>query len=121
MSLLKEYFLFCGDALCCVTNLYWFMEKLDLSKELSDRLQRDGEDIKVLLKGFADLVKDLLVESKNVALPGFGKFVAVKTDEHIVIDKETGKRMLYPPKVEVAFEQSSILKAKLAKKGDADE
>lgn len=97
------------------------MEKLDLSKELSNRLQRDGKDIDVLLKGFADLVKDLLSESKNVALPGFGKFIAKKSDEYIAVDSQTGKRMLYPPKVEVAFEQSSILKAKLAEKGDGNE
>ncbi|MDE6494857.1 MAG: HU family DNA-binding protein, partial [Duncaniella sp.] len=49
----------------------------------------------------------------SIAIHGFGTFKAEKTDERIETDAETGRRMLYPPKIEMTFRPSVVLRKKL--------
>lgn len=96
------------------------MSKTDLSNELANRLNRDVDDVKALLEGFAAMVRSCCGENQTVAMPGFGNFVPRKEDEHIEVDATTNRRMLMPPRVMLHFEPSAILKSKIAEKGGAD-
>lgn len=49
----------------------------------------------------------------TVAIPGFGNFVAEKTDEHIVVDPVTLDRTLMPPAINVGFRPSVILRKRI--------
>lgn len=55
--------------------------------------------------------RDNLCNLDAVAIPGFGRFNPVKTDEHVAEDDE-GRSMLYPPHVGVEFIAGSQLKNK---------
>ena len=48
-----------------------------------------------------------------IAIPGFGEFEALRKEEYISVDDATGKKVLYPPCIEVNFNASSLLKKKM--------
>lgn len=96
------------------------MEKNNLTSILSERMKRDKEDVKVLLEGFSNLLKEKFEVSETIALPGFGKFIPNKIDEHIKTDVASGHRTLVPPRVVLDFEPSTILKTKIVEKGGND-
>ena len=68
---------------------------------------------------FAEALKDVIVHSltemNDVAIPGFGTFCAVKTDEYITVDTDTGQRLLMPPSVKAKLRVGSGLKKAVLK------
>ena len=93
------------------------MEKNNLTSILSEKMKREEGDVKVLLEGFSNLLREKFEASEMIALPGFGKFIPNKIVEHIETDATTGRRSLVPPCVVLEFEPSTILKTKIAEKG----
>lgn len=89
------------------------MNNKQLIKELSKRLNRDEKDVNSLLNGFTNVLKDSLSNLDNIAIPGFGEFEALRKEEYISVDDATGKKVLYPPCIEVNFNASSLLKKKM--------
>lgn len=89
------------------------MNNKQLIKELSKRLNRDEKDVNSLLSGFTNVLKDSLSNLDIIAIPGFGEFEALRKEEYISVDDATGKRVLYPPCIEVNFNASSLLKKKM--------
>ncbi len=81
---------------------------------LSERLKRDKKDVNALLEGFVSAIQEYLCEMDSVQLPGFGTFSSRKEDEKIVTDLSTGKKLLLPPAITLEFNQSAILKRKIA-------
>lgn len=67
----------------------------------------------------ADALKDIIVRSltnlDDVAIPGFGTFSSIKTNEYIDTDLATGHRMLMPPSVKASLRVSSGLKKAVLK------
>lgn len=90
------------------------MNNRKLLIELSKRLNREETDILSLLDGLAVVFKENLSELNTIAIPGFGEFSPLKIEEQISYDKNTGKRMLYPPKICVEFKQSALVRKKIA-------
>ncbi len=88
---------------------------------LSGKLERKPDEINILIGGLSSFLKENCADLSVVAIPGFGEFVPVKDDERIELDKESGKRMLLPPRVRLTFEPSSILKSKISANGGGDE
>jgi nucleoid DNA-binding protein len=89
------------------------MNNKQLIKELSKRLNRDEKDVNSLLSGFTNVLKDSLSNLDIIAIPGFGEFEALRKEEYISVDDATGKKVLYPPCIEVNFNASSLLKKKM--------
>ena len=89
------------------------MNNKQLIKELSKRLNRDEKDVNSLLNGFTNVLKDSLSNLDIIAIPGFGEFEALRKEEYISVDDVTGKKVLYPPCIEVNFNASSLLKKKM--------
>lgn len=89
------------------------MNNKQLIKELSKRLNRDEKDVNSLLNGFTNVLKDSLSNLDIIAIPGFGEFEALRKEEYISVDDATGKKVLYPPCIEVNFNASSLLKKKM--------
>jgi nucleoid DNA-binding protein len=89
------------------------MQHKELVEKLSKSLGRSKSDINKLLEALSNVVTERCLELDSISVPGFGSFEAVNHKESIEIEKETGKRMLIPPRVEVEFVMSSVLKKKL--------
>lgn len=88
-----------------------------LHKELVDKLSkslgRSKSDINKLLEALSNVVVERCSELDSISVPRFGTIESVKHDEKIIVDKETGKRTLFPPHVEVQFTSSTVLKKNL--------
>ncbi|MCM1450605.1 MAG: HU family DNA-binding protein [Clostridiales bacterium] len=56
-----------------------------------------------ILSALGRIVTDALVDGDQVALPSFGTLDAVKTDEQVVADPQSGKHILMPPAINVQF------------------
>lgn len=89
------------------------MDNTQLIEKLSSDYGFKSEEASLLLNEFVGAVRDYCKNLDAVAIPGFGTFQPVKTDEFISNDGETGKRYLMPPSVEVTLKSSVVLRKKL--------
>ncbi len=86
------------------------MENKELINTLSKKLSRDNKDVSALIEGLSMILRDSCGNMDMVAIPSFGSFIPEKEDERVSIDLETGKRMLYPPQINLKFKPSAILR-----------
>ena len=88
-----------------------------LHKELVDKLSkslgRNKSDINKLLEALGNVVVERCSELDSISVPRLGTIEAVKHNESIDIDPSTGKRTLMPPRVEMQFTISNVLKKRL--------
>lgn len=88
-----------------------------LHKELVDKLSkslgRNKSDINKLLEALSNVVVERCSELDSISVPRFGTIEAVKHLETIENDPSTGKRLLMPPRVEMQFTTSNVLKKRL--------
>lgn len=81
---------------------------------LARQIGKDPAEVKELTSALIDSIKESLCNLDSVAVPGFGRFEAIKTDEYIDVDKADGIRKLFPPAVSVNFVAGSSLKKRLS-------
>ena len=84
------------------------MQHKELVDTLSKSLGRSKSDINKLLEALSNVVGERCSE-----LDRFGTIEAVKHNETIEEDKSTGKRTLMPPRMEMRFTPSTVLKKRL--------
>ena len=88
-----------------------------LHKELVDKLSkslgRNKSDINKLLEALGNVVVERCSELDSITVPRLGTIEAVKHNETVEKNEETGKRMLLPPRVEILFTTSNVLKKRL--------
>ena len=89
------------------------MDNKTFLTRLAKRLNRDTAEVATLAEGLSTAFKEAGAELDSIAIPGFGTFKAEKRDEEIVTDATTGRRTLYPPKIEMTFRPSVVLRKKL--------
>lgn len=89
------------------------MDTKSLINRLSITLNRDSEDIVVLLDSLSNIIVDQVKEGNSVAIPGFGSFEPKLRAEREVVHPSAGKRMLVPPKMLFVFKPSTLLKQKV--------
>lgn len=89
------------------------MDNKSLVTELAKRIDKNPKEVSLLIDGFISVLKDKCEDMDSIAIPGFGTFESKKKLERIVVNPSTGKRMLIPPKISLAFKPSAILKSKL--------
>lgn len=78
-------------------------------------LRRSPEETATLTDAFSKLMAETGTELDSVAVPGFGTFSTVKTDESIVTDAATGRRTLLPPSIRMSFQPSVVLRKKMSR------
>jgi nucleoid DNA-binding protein len=86
------------------------MQHKELVDTLSKSLGRSKSDINKLLEALSNVITERCSELDSISVPRFGTIEAVKHNESIEVDNETGKRTLLPPRVEMQFSASNILK-----------
>ena len=88
-----------------------------LHKELVDKLSkslgRNKSDINKLLEALGNVIVERCSELDSITVPRLGTIEAVKHNETVEIDSKTGKRTLLPPRVEMQFTASNVLKKRL--------
>lgn len=115
----KNQFLFCfalGLLYLCISNSICDMDNKTLVARLATKLGKSKTDVSRLVEAFVGVVATRCAEMDSVSIPGFGTLEPVKHDEEIRVNPATGQRTLYPPKVEMSFQPSTILKNKLNNK-----
>ena len=90
------------------------MDTKRIIAELSRRLGREEADVAKLLDAVGQVMREMMLAQDSVAIPGFGMFAAQKHAERVTTDPVTGRRTLLPPRVDVAFTPSSLLKSRLS-------
>lgn len=83
------------------------MTSAQLTKILSEKLNRSQQDIENLFSAFAEVVTDACSNSDSVAIPRFGNINATLVPEYI--GESNGKKILFPPAISVNFVASTIL------------
>lgn len=89
------------------------MDNRQLLSHLTQKLGRNRTDVNRLLDALAAVMAERCGELDSIAVPGFGTFAGEKVNECVVTDGETGRRTLMPPKVQLNFTMSHVLKNSL--------
>lgn len=89
------------------------MARTEITDRLAEATGHPEAEIETLLDGFVEVLKNCNIEGDSVAIPGFGTFTPVKTEETVRTDVESGKRFLIPPAVNIRFKSSVLLRKKL--------
>lgn len=92
------------------------MDNKSLVAKLAVKLGKPKADVSKLLDGFAQVLTACSTDLDSIAIPGFGTFETVKHDEYV--ERSNGRRVLYPPHVEINFNASSVLKKKINTKDE---
>ncbi|MDE5987921.1 MAG: HU family DNA-binding protein [Duncaniella sp.] len=91
------------------------MDNKQFISRLGKRLNRESSEVATLVEGLCKVFKECGTDLDSIAIPGFGTFKSVKTDEIIVFDETTGKRTLVPPAIRMEFAPSIVLRKKMTK------
>ena len=89
------------------------MQHKELVEKLSKSLDRNKSDINKLVEALSNVVMERCSELDSISVPRLGTIEAVKHNETVENDTSTGKRTLVPPRVEMQFTTSNVLKKRL--------
>lgn len=80
---------------------------------LSRRTGYSQDDTQRMVRTIVEAVAQRFDDGEGVAVAGFGSFELKKRMERVTVNPSTGKRMLVPPKIVIAFKQSVAVKDKI--------
>lgn len=106
----------CFDLFTISGKLHKDTEPMDSKKFndiLADRCGLSPEETMEMTKALTEIVTESALEQDSVSFPGFGTFEGRKRNERLAVHPSTGKRMLVPPKLTLAFKPSVLLKQKV--------
>lgn len=89
------------------------MDNRSFISRLAKATGNDTRRAAQFVEAMAHELGNAISQGDNVALPGFGTFNSVKTDEHTVTDTDSDAVMLMPPHVDITFAPASHLKKKM--------
>lgn len=89
------------------------MNNKELINAISTKSDLSRQEVERLLDVVVKVCSEELIDSKTIALQGFGNFEVRKREERLSVHPATQARTLIPPKLVVSFKQSNILKDKL--------
>lgn len=90
------------------------MDNKQFISRLSKRLGRPQREASALVDALSLILRERCGTLETIAVPSFGNFTPVKTDEYVKEDPATGVTMLYPPKISVTFVPATRLRKSLA-------
>lgn len=86
---------------------------MELVESLSKSLKRNKSDVNKLIEALGNVVSERCSELDSISVPRFGTIEAIKHKEAIEVNHDTDERMLLPPRIEVNFTASTVLKKQL--------
>lgn len=91
------------------------MDARTFNARLAKTLGCEPAEAASLIEGLSNVFVREAEELNSIAIPGFGTFTAIKKDEEIITDPETGERTLTPPSITMGFQTSVVLRKKISK------
>ena len=88
------------------------MNNKEFINELSRQTNLSVNAASKLMNDTIKIFEEHFEHGDSVNISGFGTFEVKKKMERISVNPTTGKRYLIPPKLALAFKQSSVLKEK---------
>lgn len=89
------------------------MDSKSFNSRLARSLDMPPKRVAEMVDAFGRILCASAKTLTTVAIPSFGSFVPTKTDEEVVTDRSTGKRLLLPPQITVEFHPAAMLRKKL--------
>lgn len=89
------------------------MNNKEFIAELSKRLELPNKEVTNLVNAMNAEISQSLENEDTISIQGFGSFEVKKKLEHVVTNPSTRQRMLVPPKMEIKFKASTVLKDKV--------
>lgn len=97
------------------------MNNKEFITELSQRSGYTQSDTQALVNMVIEAMSNRFDQGEAVVIPSFGSFEVKKRLERIVVNPNSGKRMLVPPKLVLGFKPAATIKEKLKSGGKDDE
>lgn len=94
-------------------TLEHYNQKVDsrtFNTQLASKTGLSAKEAAALSDRLVSTICESLAALDNVAIPGFGNFTSVKTDEHVETNSISGKSMLMPPSITVSFAPGAQLR-----------
>ncbi|MBW7996638.1 MAG: integration host factor subunit beta [Candidatus Glassbacteria bacterium] len=85
------------------------MTKADIVELIAEKTGFTIKDIKVVVEGFIDEVKETLVEGKHIEIRGFGTFKVKKHKARKARNPRTNKEVMVPSRKKAFFKVSKEL------------
>lgn len=89
------------------------MDNKSLIDTMSKNLDISRDTVASLIEEVAKAIGDCCSQLDSVSIQGFGTFEGRKRMERMAVHPASGKRLLVPPKVVVAFKASQGLKQRI--------
>lgn len=89
------------------------MNTKEFTAELARRIGHNVKETSSIIAALNEEIAAQLSDCNFIAIQGFGTFEVKKKLEHVVVNPGTRQRMLVPPKMEIKFKASSVVKDKL--------
>ena len=85
------------------------MTKADIVEIIAEKTGFTIKDIKVVVEGFIDEVKDALTEDKHIEIRGFGTFKVKKHKARKARNPKTNEEVMVPARKKAVFKVSREL------------
>lgn len=95
------------------------MNNKEFIADLAARTGLRQDETQRMMNTLITAMGDSFLEGDSIQLTGFGLFEVKKKLERVMINPNTGQRMLVPPKLVLSFRPNMLLRDKI-KKGGAD-
>ena len=89
------------------------MDNKTFIEELSRRLDISRETVGIMIESLSGEIGKSASEMESVAIPNFGIFEPRMRQERVAVHPATGKKLLVPPRVCLAFKCSPSLKQRV--------
>lgn len=89
------------------------MDQKTFLDTLSQRLGSDKDETAEMIGALCQVLTDATLCGDTATFPGFGSFEPRKRMERIALHPSSGKRLLIPPKINITFRPSTLLKQKV--------
>lgn len=91
------------------------MDFKTFTEQIAETLNREPEDVEVLISSLSNLIVNRVKEGDSVSIPAFGSFETKLRTERVVSHPSSGKKILVPPKLTFMFKPSALLRQKIRK------
>lgn len=89
------------------------MDYKQFTQQLASNTQGTTGRVEEMIDAFASVLADVAKNQGSVAIPSFGTFETVKTEESIITDRVSGKRIMLPPQISFKFNPAAMLRKKM--------
>jgi DNA-binding protein HU-beta len=96
-----------------VREIYYnSMNYKELQQTIANRLEISQEDVDMLIGAMNERIVSILSEGNSVGMQGFGILEVRKKQQRLVVNPQTQKHTIVPPKMVVNFKPSNAMKEK---------